>query len=91
MTLRNRSRNSKACSPDGFLGKLCDGEFACLVDGNEEVRLTFSSLGLGNIDLEKAYGITFEALSFGLVSLHVRKPGYLVTLKSTMQSRERVR
>ena len=65
-----------------------DGCFLdCPVDSNEEVQLALSSLYFGNIDVKKAYGIAFEALSFGLVSFDVRQPGYPVALKAAMQSR----
>ena len=60
--------------PIGFLNQLCDSELAGPIDGDEEIQLAFSSLDLGNIDMKKADGIAFETLSFGLVSLHVRKP-----------------
>ncbi len=32
------------CLPIGFFDQLCDSEFACPVDGNEEILLTFSDL-----------------------------------------------
>lgn len=73
--------------PISFPDELCDSEFACPVDSNEEVQLVFSSLDFGNIDVKKADGIAFEALAFGLVSLDVRQPGYPVTLKAAMQGR----
>ena len=75
------------CLPIGFPDQLCDSEFACPVDGNEDVQLTFSGLDFGNIDVKKADGIAFEALASGLVSLDVRQPGYPVTLKAAMQGR----
>jgi hypothetical protein len=62
------------CLPVYFLDQLYDSEFACRVDSNEAVQLTFSSLGFGNINVKKAYRIAFEAMSFWLASLHVTKP-----------------
>jgi len=73
--------------PIGFPDELCDSEFACPVDGNEEVQLALRSLDFGNIDVKKTDGIAFKTLSFGLVSLDIRKPGYPVTLKAAMQGR----
>ena len=61
------------CLPISFPDELCDSEFACPVDSNEEMQLTLSSLDFGNIDVKKVDGIAFESLSFWLVSLHVRK------------------
>ncbi|GAP24937.1 hypothetical protein GLF_1819 [Gluconobacter frateurii NBRC 101659] len=75
------------CLPISFFNQLCDSEFACPVDGDEEIQLAFSSLDLGNIDVKKADGIAFEALAFGLVSFDVRQPGDPVALKAAMQSR----
>ena len=66
--------------PINFPDQVCDSEFACPVDSNEEVQLALSSLYFGNIDVKKAYGIAFETLSFGLVSFDIRKPGYPVAL-----------
>lgn len=62
------------CLSVGFPDQSCDSEFACPVDSNGEVQLTLSSLEFGNIDVKKADGIAFEALSFGLISLHVWTP-----------------
>jgi len=66
---------------------MCGSECACPVNGNEEIQLAFNSLDLGNIDVKKADRMAFETLSFGLVSLHIRKSGYLLTLKAAMQGR----
>ncbi|KXV28038.1 hypothetical protein AD937_03190 [Gluconobacter japonicus] len=42
------------CLPIGFPHQLCDSEFACPVDSNEEMQLTLSSLDFGNIDVKKS-------------------------------------
>ncbi len=59
--------------PIGFPDQLCDSEFACPVDGNEEVQLTFSSLDFGYVEMKEPDRVAFEALASGLVSLHVRQ------------------
>ncbi len=61
------------CLPIGFPDQLCDSEFACPVDGNEEVQLTFSSLDFGYVEMKEPDRVAFEALASGLVSLHVRQ------------------
>lgn len=73
--------------PVGFPDQLYDSEFACLVDGNEEVQLALSGLDLCDIEMEEPDRLAFETLSLGLVSLDVRQPGYPVTLKAAMQGR----
>ncbi|AOX18764.1 hypothetical protein A0U89_15790 (plasmid) [Kozakia baliensis] len=73
--------------PVGFPDQLCDSEFACPVDGNEEVQLALGGLDLCDIEMKEPDQVAFEALSFWLGSLHVRKPGYPVTLKAAMQGR----
>ena len=51
------------CIPVGFFDQLCDSEFACPVDGNEEVQLAFSGLDFGNIDMKEPNRIAFETPS----------------------------
>ncbi|GAD25285.1 hypothetical protein NBRC3257_0284 [Gluconobacter thailandicus NBRC 3257] len=54
---------------------MCDSEFACPVDGNEEVQLAFSGLDLRDIEMKEPDRGASEALASGLVSLDVRPAG----------------
>lgn len=56
-----------------FLDQLCDSEFACPVNGNEEVQLAFSGLDFRYVEMKKTNRVAFEALASWLVSLHVRQ------------------
>lgn len=40
--------------PIGFPDQLCDREFACLVDGREQVQLICTTLDFDNIDVKKS-------------------------------------
>ncbi|AOX17760.1 hypothetical protein A0U89_12200 [Kozakia baliensis] len=71
--------------PIGFLNQLCDSELAGPVNRNEEVQLALGGPDLCDIEMKEPDQVAFETLSFGLVSLDVRQPGYPVTLKAAMQ------
>ena len=66
-------------------GQLDEGELAGSVDGHEEVKLSFSSLQFGDVDMEEADGIGFESLLCRLVALDVRQTIDAVTLQTAMQ------
>mgnify|MGYP004707762297 CR=1 FL=1 len=59
--------------PISFLDQLCDSEFACPVNGHEEVQLAFSSLNFGDVEMKEPDRVAFEALASGLVSFDVRQ------------------
>jgi hypothetical protein len=52
-----------------FLDQLCDSEFACPVNGNEEVQLAFSGLDFRYVEMKEP-----NRVASGLVSLDVRQP-----------------
>ncbi len=59
------------CSPVSLVDQLGDRELAGAVDRDEQIELAFGSLHLGNIHVEEADRVTFEALTLGLVPLDV--------------------
>ncbi|ASC07166.1 hypothetical protein S101468_02965 (plasmid) [Acetobacter pasteurianus subsp. pasteurianus] len=59
--------------PISFLDQLCDSEFACPVNGNEEVQLAFSGLDFRYVEMKEPDRVAFEALAFGFVPLYVRQ------------------
>ena len=48
------------CLPISFPDELCDSEFACPIDGNEEVQLAFSGLDLCDIEMKEPNRVAFE-------------------------------
>jgi len=89
--------------PVCLLDELGHGKLACSVNIHEQVELDFSSLNLGNIDVEEAPlgrfalqiacwavdGVAFELLTLWLVTFHIRQPRNAMTLQTSMQRRTR--
>ena len=48
-----------------------DCELTGPVNTDEQVELAFSSLNLGDVDMEEAYGVSFELLALWLVALDI--------------------
>ena len=71
-------------SPVSLVDELGDGELAGAVDADEQVKLTFGSLNLGDIHVKEADRVALEALSLRLVAFNVRQAGYPVSLKASM-------
>lgn len=57
--------------PVSLIYKLGDGELAGAVDGDKQVKLAFGGFNLGDVHVEEADGIAFEALPPGLVALDI--------------------
>lgn len=74
-------------SPVSFVDEPGDGELDGAVDGDEQVKLAFGSLHLGDIYVEEPDGISLEALALGLVALDIRQAGDVVALEAAMQCR----
>ena len=85
-------------SAQGLAMKFDEGEFACPINGNEEIEPAFRRLHLGNVpsrglkpnhcratDVEKADGIALELLFGGPITFDIRKPRYPMALKATVQ------
>ena len=62
-----------------------DRELAGAIYADEQVKLAFGGLHLGNIDVEEADGITLEALTLGLVAFDVGQAGDAVPLEAAVQ------
>jgi hypothetical protein len=43
-----------SCSPVSLINQLGDGKFACSINGDEQVKLAFAGLYLGDVQVEKA-------------------------------------
>ena len=61
--------------------------FGCAINGHEEREPALCRLHLGNIDVKATDRVSLELLLRGQVALDFRKPGYAVTLKTSMQGR----
>ncbi|GAP24886.1 hypothetical protein GLF_1768 [Gluconobacter frateurii NBRC 101659] len=61
------------CLPIGFPDELCDSEFACPIDGNEEIQLASALWTSGDIEMKEPDRVAFEALASGLVSRDIRQ------------------
>ena len=48
-----------------------DCKLAGPVNAHKEIELTFRSLNLGNVDMEKADGVSLELLPFRLVAINI--------------------
>ena len=59
--------------PVGFLDELGHGKLARAVDANEQEELSFSSLHLGDVDVEVSDRVTFELRPLRLVALDIRQ------------------
>ncbi|GBQ49103.1 hypothetical protein AA18890_3136 [Komagataeibacter europaeus LMG 18890] len=55
------------------------------VHGHKEIRLTFSSLDLGDIEVEEPDRVASEALTLRFVPFNVRQAWNPMTLKIAMQ------
>ena len=53
--------------------KLSDRKLGSSVDADEEKKLSFSGLHLGNVEVEEADGVALEFLPLGLVALDIRQ------------------
>jgi hypothetical protein len=51
---------------------LSDGNLGCPVDADVVKELPFSSLYVGNVDLEEPDGVAFKLLTYRLVALDIR-------------------
>ena len=54
-----------------FLDELGEGRLACPVNADEQVELPFSNLHLGDVDVEVADGVAFEALPLRFVAFNI--------------------
>jgi hypothetical protein len=63
---------------------LRDGELAGAVDGDEQIEHAFGSLHLGDVLVEEADRVAFEALAPQLVALDVRQTGDAVSLQAAV-------
>jgi len=59
------------CSSTGFVHKLRYRKLACAVYANEKVKLAFSDLDFGNIEVKEPDRIAPEVLSFRLTSFDI--------------------
>ena len=68
-----------------LLNKLGHGKRARAVDADEQVKLTFSSLHLGDVDVKEADRVALELRPLRLVALDMRHARDAVALKAPMQ------
>ena len=65
--------------------ELGDGELGCPVDAYEQVKLAFSGLHLGNIDVEKPNRVALELLPLRLVAFDIRQARDAMSLQAPMK------
>ena len=51
-----------------FAGDVSDGKFACAVNGNIKLKLAFSRVDLGDIDVKIADRVSLEPFPGGLIA-----------------------
>ena len=68
-----------------LLNKLGHGKRARAVDADEQVKLAFSSLHLGDVDVKEADRVSLELRPLRLVALDIRQARDAVALKAPMQ------
>ena len=68
-----------------LLNKLGHGKRARAADADEQVKLTFSSLHLGDVDVKEADRVALELRPLRLVALDMRQARDAVALKVPMQ------
>lgn len=73
------------CAPVSLVDQLGDRELARSVYADEQVKLAFGGLHLGNIDVEETNRVALEALPLRFVAFDVRQAGDAVPLQATMQ------
>ena len=73
--------------PVCLLGELGYGKLTCAINACEHVELAFSSLNLGDVDMEQADGVAFELLALRLVTFHIRQARDAMPLKAPLQRR----
>ena len=73
--------------PVSLLDELGHGKFALAVDANEQKELSFHSLYLGNVDVEKSNWIAFELRPPRLVASDIRQARDAMTLQTAVQRR----
>ena len=79
------SEEVRGDAPRRLLMQLGEGELRGSVDGHEEIELAFLGADFGNVDVEVADGIGLELALPGLGVFHLREPGDVVALQTTMQ------
>ena len=72
------------CPAISLVDQLSDRELAGTVDGHEQVEFALGGLHVGDVDVEEADRVTFEALRLRLVALDVRQAGYAMPLEAPM-------
>jgi len=72
-------------SAQGFAMQLDEGEFACAINGYEEVEPALRRLHLGNVYVEEADGVGFELLLRGQIAIHIGKSADAAPLQAPMQ------
>lgn len=65
--------------------ELSNSELGCPVNADEQVKLPFGGLHLGDVDVKEPDGVALELLPSGLVSLDIRKARNAMTLKAPVQ------
>ena len=69
--------------------ELSHSELASAINADEQVKLTFGGLHLGDINVKKACGVAFELLPLGLVALDIWQTRDAMPLQTAMQRRPR--
>lgn len=73
-----------SCSPVSLIYQLGDREIDGAINADEQIKLAFDGFHLGDIYVEEANWIAFEALALRLVALDVRQTGYAVSLEASV-------
>ncbi len=71
--------------PISLVDQLGDRELARAVYADEQVELAFGGLHFGNIDVEEADRVAFEALTLRFVAFDVRQARDAVSLQASVQ------
>jgi len=75
-------KNSQAVC---LVDELGHGERARAVDADEQVKLAFGGLNLGDVDMEEPYGVALELRPFRLVTSDIRQARDAMALQAPVQ------